>query len=341
MSDARIGWYVASADASTASIRLRCLVPMAELHRRGRQVELWHRNARGQGCDALIFSKVYDDRAYEVAREVKSRGTRVLLDLCDNHWFGEDDHPAVQARAQRLERMLGSVDLVTASTATLAGQIRARFGISEGRIAVVPDPVIEPELPPLSFRGRMELMLLRHHLRLHRSAYHLIWFGNHGAGHVQSGMGDLDRVRSVIESDGLLTLTIVSNSAKKFRKLFRDWRVPTRYVPWRLDTVDRVLAMHDCAVIPITSNPFTEAKTMNRPATALMAGLDVFADRIPSYDELAPFITLDAWHRLHERTVSRELVHDRIRAAQAYLGEYYSPSRVAIHWAEAVEQALA
>jgi hypothetical protein len=314
---------------------------MAELHRRGRQVELWHGNAREQACDALIFSKVYDDRAYEVAREMNSRGTRVLLDLCDNHWFGEEDHPAVRARAQRLEHMLDCVDLVTASTATLARQISARFGIAQGRIAVVPDPVVAPALPALSLRGRMDLALLRHHLRLHQGSYHLIWFGNHGAGHVRSGMGDLDRVRSIIESDASLTLTVVSNSAKKFRELFRDWCIPTHYVPWRLDTIDSVLALHDCAVIPITSNPFTEAKTMNRPATALMAGLDVFADRIPSYDELSPFIALDAWQNLHQRPVSKELVHDRVQAAQAYLMEYYSPSRVATRWTEVVELALA
>lgn len=340
MSEVRFGWYVGAADVSTASVRLRCLTPMTELRMQGRQVSLWKRGA-AQPFDVLIFSKIYDDRAYQTAREIRARGTRVILDLCDNHWFGEDRYPAVKARAEKLERMLGIADLVTSSTPFLAEQIADRFNQAKPPICLVPDPVLPPASLKPTLRGRWELAQLRQYLGRHAGASHLVWFGNQGAGHVRSGMEDLDRIRSVIDvADGRFTLTVVSNSKTKFRHLFSDWRLPLRYLPWRLDTVDHVLDLHDAAVIPITCNAFTMAKSINRPATALMAGLEVFADRIPSYDELAPFITLDNWERLGEATPHRDAADIRNRAAQDYLRTHYSAERVAMRWSEAVDQVL-
>ena len=48
-------------------------------------------------------------------------------------------------------------------------------------------------------------------------------------------------------------------------------------------------------VVPISPNPFTRCKSANRPALALAAGVPVVADAIPSYRELAPYLTLDDW----------------------------------------------
>jgi hypothetical protein len=340
MSDISIGWYVAAPDASTASIRLRCLVPMAELRRQGRRAAIWQ-HAEEQSPDAVIFSKIYDDHAYEAARMMRRRGIRVLLDLCDNHWFGEAEHPAVARRTKLLERMLTEVDRITASTPLLAQQITERFARPVDDITVVPDPVLPPQPDSPGLRGRLELMGLRRHLDRHSSAYKLIWFGNHGAGHVRSGMEDLDRIRSFIdEPDGRFSLTVLSNSRAKYRRLFKDWRLPTHYMPWRLGTVDQVLAMHDCAVVPVTLNGFTAAKTMNRPAMALMAGLEVFADSIPSYEELAPFITLDDWPQLIDEAQNRTRTNNHIEAAQNYLRTHYSVERVAEQWFSAINQAL-
>ena len=52
------------------------------------------------------------------------------------------------------------------------------------------------------------------------------------------------------------------------------------------------LARHRVAVIPVECNAYTVGKTMNRPATAIMAGLGVVGDAIPSYEELRPLKVL-------------------------------------------------
>lgn len=340
MAGIQLGWYVAG-DVATASIRLRCLIPMESLATRGHGTSLWHKN-KNASFDVMIFSKIYDDRALATAQNLRKRGTRIVLDLCDNHWFGEDEHLAIAARAARLEKMLKVIDRVTVSTPLLAKQIAMRFGLEEELISVVPDPVLPMQPTSVALRGRWEIALLKRYLKRYDQSCHLVWFGNHGAGHVQSGMEDLKRIRDVIDvPDHKFSLTIISNSTAKYKRIFKGWQMPKHYVPWRIDTVDRMLMMHDCAVIPITPNPFTLAKTMNRPATALMAGLQVFADGIPSYRELSAFITLDDWAALHTRASQSEGFETRINASRDYLNEHYSPSRIADYWLEAIGLTLA
>jgi hypothetical protein len=336
----RIGWYVAG-DAATASVRLRCLVPLKRLVAQGHLACVWQDNKNGK-FDVVIFSKIYDDGALQTAQRLRTRGTRIILDLCDNHWFGAEDHSAVAARTVRLERMLQVVDRVTASTPLLAQQITSRFGLEKAKISVIPDPVLPVQPAALSLKGRWDMGRLKRFLCDHPQAYHLVWFGNHGAGHARSGMEDLERIRHIIDvSEELFSLTVISNSASKYQEIFKDWRLPVRYIPWRIDTIDAMLTMHDCAVIPITPNPFTLAKTMNRPATALMAGLEVFADRIPSYDELSPFITLDSWTELGKSKLEKKAGQKRIEAGQNYLLEHYSSTRVAAYWLDAIDAAFA
>lgn len=335
----RIGWYVGASGAGTASVRLRALTPITHLAARGHEAALWTRGAAS--FDVVVFSKIYDDRAFEAAQAMRADGTRIVLDLCDNHWFGEDANPAIAARARRLSRMIDYADRLTVSTATLADQIVERFSVTPDRIDVVPDPVTEPQALRSGVRGRIELWHLRRWLHRHVGAQNLLWFGNHGAGHVRSGMEDLELVRTAIErADARFTLTIVSNSRAKFKRLFADWRVPLRYLPWRLDTIDTVMALHDAAIIPITPSDFTVAKTMNRPATALMAGLDVFADRIPSYDELAPFVVLDDWDALARLPLMAADRAERSATASDWLKARYAPTVIADAWAEVAARSL-
>lgn len=323
VSNVRIGWYVGTAGASTASTRLRCLVPMAELVSRGRQVSIFTPGTY-RPLEVVIFSKVYDDGAIATARSLRAQGIRVVLDLCDNHWFGEKDHKPVSDRVMRLEQMLQFVDLITASTPLLAEQIIERFNWPAMLIQVVPDPVLPFQQIEPSLLGRWELWQLKRFLNRHPGAAHLIWFGNHGANHVRSGMEDLERIRPIIDNgDTRFTLTVVSNSIKKYRKILSGWKLSSRYVPWRLSTIDCVLSMHHAAVIPITLNPFTAAKTINRPSTAIMAGLDVFADCIPSYEELSPFIVLNDWERLRNYSPAsrNSFTSRRKNRATAYKGK--------------------
>src|SRR3546814_16523013 len=66
-------------------------------------------------------------------------------------------------------------------------------------------------------------------------------------------------------------------------------------MPWAMNSFYEALSVHDAAVIPVERNGYTIGKTINRPATAILAGLGVIADSIDAYEELRPFIALDDW----------------------------------------------
>src|SRR3546814_11248110 len=83
-------------------------------------------------------------------------------------------------------------------------------------------------------------------------------------------------------------------------------------------------------------------KTINRPATAILAGLGVIADSIDAYEELRPFIALDDWQgglrRYSECTTAGDLLLD---AARSHLNLRYSADAVGRPWHECLHQAPA
>jgi hypothetical protein len=333
-----IGWYANSLSPAIASIRLRCLMPMARLGHAGVRAEGYSR-ARREAYDTVVFSKTYDESAIAEAQWLKARGKRVLLDLCDNHFFGEAEDPSIAERAERLGRMIAAADLVVVSTPALQEQLIERFTLPAQRLQLIPDYLEQDSRRRVSIPSRLALWRLRRFLKAHPGALRLIWFGNHGAG-TPAGMADLTRVKPMMEAHAgaqPLTLTIMSNSRRTYREVMSGWSLPTTYVGWAVDRVDPVLKLHDVAVLPINPNPFTLAKTVNRPATAVLNGLGVIADAIPSYEELRPYIRLDDWvEGLAHYSDLKTSGHIDVSAAKTHLRRAYSDEAITALWKAAV-----
>lgn len=336
--DLHPAWFATDYDPGIASIRLRCLQVLEELPRLGIPAERF----REQDLDrytAVVFSKAYDARALGLATTLASRGKKVCFDICDNHFFGAEGSAVLIDRKNRLERMLGLAHHVTVSTPVLRSQIAEAFPGTAAKMSVIPDPLDRLATTPSPDPGpasRVHLWRLRRFLASHQPRLKLIWFGNHGVPHADGGMADLHRVREPIEAAHRslpLTLTVVSNSYRKYRSVRAGWKVPTLYLPWNRDSFWTVLRMHDVAILPITRNPFTEAKTINRAATALLADLGVVADAIPGYEELRPHIFLDDWTEgLRRYAEHRASEGPRIQAARDQLMERYSTPTIAAQW---------
>jgi hypothetical protein len=146
--------------------------------------------------------------------------------------------------------------------------------------------------------ARRRLGALSERLAAASTSSRLVWFGSHGGPSGDHGMGDLETLRPLVESlhgEHPLSLTVISNSAEKFGRLVRPWRLPTHYLEWSPVTFLPALRLHEIAVIPIRDNPFTRCKTNNRLATALAAGLATVASGIPSYLPFASACALDDW----------------------------------------------
>ena len=344
-----VRWWPHTDDPRVASYRLRCLQIVDALAARGLDAALY-RPQRDERPQVLVLSKRYDAATLAAALALRERaGTRVLLDLCDNHFHVDSDDPKLRQRADTLRAAVCSVEQVVAASPALAEVIAAECP-TQRRIAVIPDatePPFEPRGPARLRHPQSEWQLARLGDALRRSgvstARRLVWFGNHGSAGAEGGMNDLLRLGDALHrahESKPLSVTVISNDEPKFKRLTAGWTLPSFYLPWHAHSFSRALRWHGAALIPVGLNPFTRCKTNNRVATALLHGLNVIADGIPSYAEFAGRAVLDDWprglgaylddaaRRAADVEAGRRLVHQR-----------YSLESVAARWRDVIVEA--
>lgn len=313
-------WHRIFGNKNIASVRYRCLLPLAELQKSGFPVELYRKSNRDQ-YKAVLFSKTYGPQDQELAMDLRRRGRGVLLDICDNHFYNPNDVPRYRRGRQDLLKMITLADQVSCSTQALARIVAAEAGLKKTPLVVADpvDPAMRAEgLKPRPGRPR------------------LLWFGAHGVANAPCGMEDLLRVSQNLERLSRrrdFELVVASNDRSKFRRLIAALPFPTSYIPWRLETFPELLSGAWAALIPVTLNPFTECKSSNRLAAALFAGIPVVADAIPSYREFAPFAYLDDWDAGLDAVFERR-PQALAKAAQGreYLSQKYLPGHMALAW---------
>jgi hypothetical protein len=334
-----VGWRPSSADPRIASARIRCLNPLRELVRRGYPVELFDA-ARSGMYAAVVYSKLYDSTVQSEARRLRANGTRVVLDLCDNHFYNPEGLESLRRVATELRRMIDLADELVASTDAMARVLDAEAGGTKP-ITVIGDAVeLGIDGVPAGawerWRARRRLRRLRQWLDADAGRVRLVWFGAHGGPSGAHGMADLEILRSAAESvhrERPVSLTVISNSAATFGRLIRPWAAPTRYLDWNAGTFLEALRMHTIAVIPAGENPFTRCKTNNRLVTALAAGLAVVASGIPSYRPFEGCCVLDNWSGGLRRYVLEPEQRERdVAAGQALVRRDWTLGRIADHW---------
>ena len=99
--------------------------------------------------------------------------------------------------------------------------------------------------------------------------------------------------------------------------------------------------MQDAVLSPITLNPFTECKTNNRLIQALIHGVDVIADNIPSYNEFSDYCFLNNWNMgLKEVKIAKLDNKDklaRISSAQNIIENKYHINTMVKKWLDVFE----
>lgn len=332
-----VAWYADDFSPSIASVRLRALVPMRELGALGIDALRYERSRGPAAYRAIVFLKVRSAAGLKLAMQAKARGVRIVYDLCDNLHV----KPAGRRQRRRLQvvdAFLRLADAVVLSSATLREQMMLHHPQLDGRSHVIPDALEPLEHMPgrHDWIGNWHLRRLNHFLARHSGALHCVWFGVTKADRRLPGTGQLAaaaRHLEIFAAQRPVTLTVISNRRMLYRSVSADWRIPHHFVPWSLATFPAALKAHDVAVIPVQVDEFTRGKTVNRPATAIAAGLGVVADAIESYEELRPFIFLDDWQAgltHYSRTAPRSdpLVAD----ARRHLQERYADRQIALLW---------
>ena len=323
----RVRWVPFTNDPRVASVRLRSLRPVQYLKAAGTDAALL-RNG-GAGVDVAVFQKAYGEEHLRLAEALKARETRVILDMCDNHLFLPDEpSPELVARTHRVREMMSLADLVTVASRPLA----ALLGLSD---AIVVDDALE--LP----RQRTPARLARAFRSVPRER--VLWFGTAGASDLPFGMRDLASVlrgeeRSIPESKGLV---VCSNSRDAYDALIAPLARRSVYVSWRRRTFPAVAGVCSVALLPVTENPYTAGKTSNRIATALLHGLPVVTDSLPSYRPYADFVSFGH----HAAAVAAYLDDPQLRARHVQGGaalarQQYAPARITDQWLAAIERVL-
>ncbi|WP_420145066.1 hypothetical protein [Sphingobium sp.] len=339
----RFAFYAKRYSRRKASIRLRLLEPMAAMRDLGVKVRLYPKVRGPQGLDAVVISKAFGRGAEKAIRAVRKSGCGLIFDICDNR-FANNRVKGSAKHARRTNMLLTQADIVTVPTAVMGDLLAASAPDIADRIRVVPDMLEDVsalgDMRP-SFLERRRLRRLRDFLDDHSDALHLVWFGNNMTG--ISGVGQLDDAVARLKAFAArhpVTLTIINNKPAVYREASKGWDIPSFYMPWSLIAFPAALKMHRAAIIPVSRNDYTAGKSINRPATAIMAGLGVIADSIASYEELRPFIALDDWEEGLARYAFRwDAEQPRLTQAREHLDRHYGRQHVAERWAHVLEEA--
>ncbi|QGP78416.1 hypothetical protein [Sphingobium sp. CAP-1] len=338
----RFAFYAKRYSRSKASIRLRVLEPILALRDAGVDAGRYPRFRGPGGYDAIIISKAFGRGAARAISAAQQAGCGLIFDICDNR-FANNRVRGSASHGSRTSHFLSQADLVTVPTEAMGHLLIASTPEIEGRVRVVPDMLEDLSALGacrLSVVERFRLSRLRAFHAAHPGALHCVWFGNNMAG--VSGVGQLDEAVAQLRRFATghpVTLTIINNQPASYRRAAPGWDIPSFFLPWSLASFPAALKQHRVAIIPVSRNDYTLGKSINRPATAIMAGLGVIADSIESYEELRPFIALDDWQGgLARYAHGWADEQERLAAARDHLDRHYGRRRVAERWAEVVAE---
>lgn len=333
---ASIAWKTQGSRA-IASARYRALLPARHLCEAGWPCEVFAPE-RADTYRLVVFQKVYDDATVREVERLKARGAKTVFDLCDNLFYYDlDDAAAAARRAEQLRRMIGAADAVTVSTPALAAVVRETAGRDD--TVVIDDAVEVPRLNPLA----RSYYRLRGGLGAKRAEeFRVVWYGIAGRTRPRFGMVDLEKVLpalSALNRETPVSLSVISNSEEMFREYTRGADFPVRYQEWGRRSFPYLFEPHDVCVLPVSPNPLTLCKTSNRLLLSLMLGVAVVADRIPSYEEFAPFVRFEDWERnLREYAADADLRRRNVRDARDYIRANYNKERTVRQWSTLFER---
>jgi len=325
-----LAWKPKSSDLNVASVRYRCTIPLGELQSAKFPVELFN-PANVDTYEGVIFSKCYDPADQELARALRSRGSAVVLDLCDNHFYNPYGLAAYETARKNLLEMIGLADLLVCSTPTLADFVVAEAGLSQ-RPSVVGDPVEFSETSSRSAEPSRETT------QGSEGRVRLLWFGIHGSPNAPCGIADVCKIAGVLrdlqaEGQTSIELVICSNSRSEYDRLIGPLDISSSYVEYSRTEFPRLLSEMDGVVLPVNKNPFTWSKSHNRLTTALFAGIPVVADAVPSYQEFSEFCTLGDWYAgLRQILFEPSRARRRASSGREYILQHWMPGHVAGQW---------
>jgi hypothetical protein len=266
-------------------------------------------------CDGIIISKCHDARSLIAAAALRQRGKLVGVDLFDDYFSQPHD-----ARLTRLRNWLAQLvdlcDFALCSTGAMAEVVRNYRSSLLTHIMHDPAPAESFDLIASALERKVANASDRREIRV-------CWFGV-GDNHLfPVGLTDLLAHASVLPALSRagfdLRLKVVTNT----RALTADGLsmlgclpVRTEIEEWSEDAETNALQEALIAFLPVGTQQFSIAKSLNRAMTALSAGCQVLSVGYPLYDRLESLIYRSA------ETLLNDLELGSLRFSVASLGKF-------------------
>jgi SAM-dependent methyltransferase len=306
-----------------ASARYRAILPAQQLARLGHAVQIaslppggWPEQVVQGAWDAVVISKSFHAENEALARALRERGVKVVVDFCDDHFA----HPQFGAHFHALAR---AADVIVAGSAAMAASV-ARHAQREAM--VVSDPVEGPRGEP-----RFAPALPR---------VKLAWFGH------PSNLPGLARHAPALRALGPRVpaeLTVVTSDTPQARALLEGLAreapgVPVRLVPWSLQATWQVLAQCDAVWLPVESEAAKAVKSPNRLLEAAWAGRFVVAGELDAYQPFSDVVAVgrELADALEGALADHDGVVSRLRLAQSRIAASHSGYACGVAWSRAL-----
>lgn len=315
----KIAVLVPSAEyVNYAGARIRYRRMMPELERRGFALTLCDiGDFRPDSVDAdvVIFSKCHDARALVASAIMAARGRIIGVDLFDDYFSQSGDSRMARFRSW-LSQILRNCHFALCSTDAMAGVI-GKYE-PELPVHVMNDPAPEAgsyDLPEVLAR---KLVKARDFRRLV-----IAWYGVGDNPHFPVGLRDLAAFGGTLAQlagTGMdVELRVLTNRrALTANGLALLERLPVRtaVAEWSEDGEAELLTSAFAAFLPVSAQPFSKAKSLNRAVTALSSGCQVLSVGYPLYSKLEPLIYRDV------RSLLSDLAKGTMRVSPSNMQSY-------------------
>jgi hypothetical protein len=243
-------------------------------------------------CDVLLISKCYDARSLILASALSGPGCLVGVDLFDDYFSQRSDSRLLRFRSW-LKQLLPVCDFAFCSTPSMAeliGSYRENLPVH-----LVQDPADDLPIDRLSstLSGKIRRVVEEGSIRL-------AWFGVGDNPNFRVGLSDLAAFGGILDSirrSGKdVDLTVLTNRRAldaRGLSLVRQLPVRTTIEEWTEARERGVLDYAFACFLPVNSQPFSAAKSLNRAVTALSAGCQVLSAGYPLYAPLGELIYRD------------------------------------------------
>jgi hypothetical protein len=291
-------------------------------------------------CDAVIISKCYDARALVAAALLSRRKINVGLDLFDDYFSDERDSRLSRYRTW-LRQMLQICRFAICSTPSMAR-------IVEGYCADLPVHILSDPAPQIVGSDLIDLLQRKIARAKSSDVLRISWFGIGDNPFFPVGISDVAAFGGPLREltlDGLpIELTILTNKRALDAQglaLIGQLPVPAKIELWSEQRESELLRQTDVCFLPVSAQPFSTSKSLNRALTALSSGCQVLSVGYPLYqplDELIyrePAALLEDWRRGEPRLRPSSLVKLENKIAQLA-----SPAREAAKLADFLQRII-